>query len=170
MEQTTTNPLKLSALSGKGDYALSGNGKELGQLNYTNWLMGKARIQVEGSTIELKPVHIFKNTIDLIKDGNNIGQLMFSADLTMTIELGHTDDPHHNTFTIKNTGVFNPKFILCDAAKNTLCTFRGKNNWRKFKHDFFIDDLKEYPHIDLPVLLLCSAYAINIFFERISAL
>ncbi|RPG30223.1 MAG: hypothetical protein CBB72_014035 [Muricauda sp. TMED12] len=164
MEQTLTHPIKLSALSGKGDYALSSGGKEIGQLNYINWFMGTARIQMEGSTIELKPLQIFQNKIDLIRHGEKIGQLKFSSDLTVTIQLG---DDH--SYTVKNTGIFNPKFKVEDASKNCICTLRGKNNWRKLKHDFFIEDLKE-DQIDTAALLLYTAYAINIFFERISAL
>ena len=87
--------MKIVSSSGKGNFKLTKNDKEICELVYSNWFSDEAKTVLNGNNIEIKPKNIWTSKVDINKNDNNIGDITFNLKSQMIIRL---ENPNRKEF------------------------------------------------------------------------
>ncbi len=160
--------MKIVSSSAKGNFKLIAQEKEICELVYTNWFSEKAYTTLNGNQIEIKPKNIWTSKVDILKNGQIIGDITFSLKGYMVIRVAHAPKEESN-YVLKNKGILKLRFELFDEGNTHQLTMNSLNNWSKLNYDYTIKTEDYTSTLPLEELAVYCGYAANLFLAIMSA-
>jgi len=160
--------MKIVSSSGKGNFKLTKNDKEICELVYSNWFSDEAKTVLNGNNIEIKPKNIWTSKVDINKNDNNIGDITFNLKSQMIIRLENPNRKEFN-FVLKNRSKYRVKFEVYNESKTLQFSLNSVNNWSKLNYDYNIELADFNSEFELNELLVYCGYATNLYLAIISA-
>lgn len=160
--------MKIVSSSGKGNFKLTKNDKEICELVYSNWFSDEAKTVLNGNNIEIKPKNIWTSKVDIYKNDNNIGDITFNLKSQMIIRLENPNRKEFN-FVLKNRSKYRVKFEVYNESKTLQFSLNSVNNWSKLNYDYNIELADFNSEFELNELLVYCGYATNLYLAIISA-
>ncbi|MDT0555046.1 aminotransferase [Patiriisocius hiemis] len=161
--------MKIVSSSGKGNFKLTENNQEICELVYTNWFSEKAKTDLDGNKIEIKPKNIWTSKVDIYKNNTNIGDITFNLKGQMIIRLEKPDGTECN-YVLKNKAKWKLKFEVYNESDTLQFSLNSVNKWTKLNYDYDIEIADFNSEFDIKELLVYCGYATNLYLAIISAL
>lgn len=161
--------MKIKSTSGKGNFKLTKNNQEICELIYKNWFSGKAKTNINGNNIEIKPKNIWTSKVEIYKNDKNIGDITFNLKGYMVIRLQIPKETEIN-YVMKNRSKSKLKFEVYDESDNLQFTLKSVNTWTKLNYDYDIQMDKYNSEVGIEELLIYCGYAANLYLAIISAI
>ena len=160
--------MKIISSSGKGNFKLKQEDKEICELVYNNWFSGKARTVINGNNIEIKPKNIWTSKVDIYKNETAIGDITFNLKGQMVIRLEKSDGTECN-YVLKNMAKWKLKFEVLNESEKLQFSLNSVNNWSKLNYDYDVEMADFDTEFDIEELLVYCGYAANLYLALISA-
>ncbi|WP_296702446.1 hypothetical protein [Algoriphagus sp.] len=153
--------MNIISTSGNGSFKLMDEHREIINLKYTNWFLGKAETYYERQKIEIKPRGLFNSSAVIVKHAKKIGEITMSWNGKMKINL-ENDLGKKRNFVLERTGFWKSDFTLKNESDQIVLTFQANNNWRKLNSNYQIGSMLTDENFDNHELLIYCGYAINL--------
>lgn len=160
--------MKIISSSGKGNFKLTKNDKEICELVYNNWFSGKAKTVINGNNIEIKPKNIWTSKVDIYKNETNIGDITFNLKGQIVIRLENSNGAECN-YVLKNMAKWKLKFEVLNESEKLQFSLNSVNNWSKLNYDYDVEMADFDEEIDIEELSVYCGYATNLYLAMISA-
>lgn len=140
------------------------NGVEVAKLDHLGWLGFDADILINGRvSYQLRRKGVFKRAILLLKDGVEMGSLIFrfGGKLDVTTAPGEV-------YVLKRKTFFSREFVLMDSRDAAIFTIRPRFQLSGFKHCYDIIAAPEIVEGSNILLLMLNIYGIA-YIRKIAA-
>jgi hypothetical protein len=103
---------KLTAKSIRGNFdVLSSDGAVLTTFDYQDWFASSGKASYNGNMYELKPKNLWMTSIDVYKNGEDIGDIHFNWKGHIIIKLKKGEEPEKR-YVLAAKGFWNFRFVL----------------------------------------------------------
>ncbi len=161
--------MNITSTSGKKGFVLVHDEQILLDVRYTNWFSNKAFADIGPTYIEVKPKGFWGKIFNIYKNGIEKGKIDFNWRGPMTLTFNDEWDIER-IFILKPKGVLKKQFELTDEKENIIFVVNPSFDWRRFKQNFDLVEIRENYHENtLMELVFYVGYAIKVYFAKQSA-
>lgn len=160
--------MKIVSSSGKGNFKLTENNKDICELVYKNWFSEQAKTILNGNLIEIKPKNIWTSRVDIYKDKTIIGDITFNLKGHMVIRLEKENGKEFN-YLLKNKSKWKLRFEVFNESKIQQFSLKSVNNWTKLNYDYDVEMANYNSEFAIEELLIYCGYAANLYLAIIGA-
>jgi hypothetical protein len=161
--------MKIISTSGKKGFFLSYEDQILLEVTYKNWFSNSSFAMINENYVEVKPKGFWGKSFIIYKNDLEKGKIDFQWKGSMIITFNDEWDIERN-FILKPKGILKKQFELFDDKENTIFTTSLSFDWRRFKQNFNITDIRENYHENTFIeLAFYTSYAIKVYLAKQSA-
>lgn len=153
--------LKLISKGARGNLIVQNGEDSIVTLKYEDWYSRRASAALNKNQIEIRSLSAWNKTFEIWKDQETVGAITFNWNGYVLIEFKGHDTKAHRV-TLKSKGFWKQRYEIRDENEKLLLSIKPKITWRKFKYDYFVDDVAEtLDPLSLIELLIYCGYSIN---------
>ncbi len=158
--------MKISLISRKGNFIVEKNGNKILDVQYKNWSSSTAKTEFNGQTIEIKPKSFWRSELEILKNNEKIGNIIFKWNGNAIIRVLN-DKSEEIVLSLKAKGFWNSDFELRNAERELIFVLTPSFKWRKLNYDFEIENIQNLYNENTIIELLiysvtvCRRYMIN---------
>lgn len=160
--------MRIVSSSGKGNFKLTENNKEICELAYKNWFSENAKTIINGNDIEIKPKNIWTSKVDIYKNEDIIGDITFNLKGHMVIRLEKENGREFN-YLLKNKAKWKLRFEVLNESKILQFSLNSVNNWTKLNYDYDVEMANYNSEFAIEELLIYCGYAAYLYLAIIGA-
>ncbi|MBT8283462.1 MAG: aminotransferase [Muriicola sp.] len=160
--------MQIVSSSGKGNFKLTENNREICELVYKNWFSENAKTEIDGNDIEIKPKNIWTSRVDIYKNQNIIGDITFNLKGHMVIRLEKENGKEFN-YLLKNKAKWKLRFEVFNESEILQFSLNSVNNWTKLNYDYDVEMANYDSEFAFEELLIYCGYAANLYLAIIGA-
>jgi hypothetical protein len=161
--------MKIISTSGKKGFILSYEDQILLEVSYKNWFSSNAFAVIDENFVEVKPKGFWGKHFLIYKNDLEKGKIDFQWKGSMIITFNDEWDIERN-YILKPKGILKKQFELLDEKENIIFTTSVSFDWRRFKQNFDITDIRENYHENTFIeLAFYTSYAIKVYLAKQSA-
>jgi len=155
--------MKIESIDSKGSFVIKDEFTDLLKVFYKKWFSSQAKTTLNGIELTIKPKNIWQSKFDILKNGIDKGDIIFTwkGDIVISLEdkIGN-----NNEWIVKTKGFWDYRFEVFNNSEKLILILKPNFNWKNFKYNYEIKILeKDVPENETLELILYSCFGANIY-------
>jgi len=130
---------QIDSTSGKGNFTVRKEGKEVITVDYQGWFSSKASATLNGSSLEIRPRNIWQSNFDILIDGVDHGDIIFNWKGNVIIRKANVRTESEDEFMLRSKGFWKQHFELLDHSDRVYLRMFPKFNWKTFTYSYAVE-------------------------------
>lgn len=155
--------MKINTIDSKGSFVIKNETTDLLTVLYEKWFSSRAKTNLNETELIIKPKNIWHSKFDILKNGIDKGDIVFTwkGDIVITLE---DQIGNHKEWLIKTKGFWDYRFEVFNSSEKMILMLKPELNWKNFKYNYGIKVLeKNLTENEILELILYSSFGVNLY-------
>ena len=155
--------MRIESIDSKGSFVIKDDSTDFLKVFYKKWFSSQAETDLNGNELIIKPKDIWQSKFDILKDGMDKGDIVFTwkGDIVISLEdkIGNNSE-----WIVKTKGFWDYRFEVFNSNEKLTLILKPNFNWKNFKYNYEIKTLDEsIPENEILELILFSTFGANLY-------
>ncbi len=155
--------MKVESIDSKGGFVIKDESTDFLKVSYKKWFSSQAETNLNGISLIIKPKNIWQSKFDILKNGIDKGDIIFTWRGHIVISL-EDKIGNSNEWIVKTRGFWDYRFEVSNSDEKLILILKPNFNWKNFKYNYEIkiqeEDIDENEILEL---ILYACFGANLY-------